>query len=127
MIFSARLIQRRRTIRRRRAAEAWLRFVLPDRRLRSRAGWWLRRLFPWLGYWCGRQFGWIFFDRLIVPRYTMQHLPLRPYDMDIRQIICDQPLMNPQPYDIPYVVRTSNAPVSRDHQAHHSSLSPGGG
>lgn len=81
-----------RTRRYRRAFLLLASYLLPDRRLRSRIGRWLRRI-PGVAEFARTRLGMIFFDRILVPKFTKDEAELRTYGQDIRQIICENALI----------------------------------
>lgn len=78
--------------RRRRCFTAWSTLLIPDQRLRAAVGQQLRTRIPILARFARQYLGMIFFDRLLMPKFTRDISELRTCGMDIRQVLCDAPI-----------------------------------
>ena len=82
-----------RRYRRNRCFEAWAKILIPDYRLRSRVGRLLRRHIPWARRFAYTELGMIFYDRIIMPKFTIDTIKLKKAN-DLRQILSDNPIMD---------------------------------
>jgi len=96
----------RRKILRRRCFETCARFLLPCPRIRRLIGRWLRLTFPFVARFARTQLGMIFFDRIVIPKFTRDTGELRSYGTDIRQILCENALTSRGGPTLPFTYKT---------------------